>query len=514
MHAVLLGSFVATTVMVMIAPVHADVPDWMRTSAEWWADGAIDDGSFTAAVKYLADEGLITVAQCTDLVRSAVIMPQSSAVQCVSDPQDATIRFTQDVYAHGQNSTIVIDLSKPVSETVILGVFDMTGGEIYRADVTTNEFGKGYATFAVPAYYVEDQDIEALAVVEGSEDARYAAHATITALKVSIESDYLKMAQTDNKTTTLKFKLSEHTEKTLVVKVFDYDRNPIYNKQIKTNEYGFASIQIVVPEHLKDRPVDVMVSFADDPSVVHTVSVITHADYRPVIAINRPVEGQVFAENTGPDQGGVGAKFRVDVTATRHDGSHIPNDELDVTLTFHGPEPDRMLKGYYSQYHRGPSEYGPATYTVSYTDIIENKRYTTTEHVRFYIGANKVSTNDYTPKIIIKAPVTNFVTKPNYALDIIIDAFKHDGTLIPLDDLTVTQTPPVPLYSHQYTSYESDLSEGDLAPQLTRHSGQRNWVASAWGLQSGDHIVISVSYTDTVQGKKYTTTASTLVKII
>ena len=48
--------------LVLVAPAVADsIPDWVRTNAGWWSEGAISDGEFVQAIKYLMQEGVIVV---------------------------------------------------------------------------------------------------------------------------------------------------------------------------------------------------------------------------------------------------------------------------------------------------------------------------------------------------------------------------------------------------------------------------------------------------------------------
>ena len=37
------------------------IPDWVRTSAGWWAAGDIDDESFLQALAFLIREGILVV---------------------------------------------------------------------------------------------------------------------------------------------------------------------------------------------------------------------------------------------------------------------------------------------------------------------------------------------------------------------------------------------------------------------------------------------------------------------
>ena len=42
-------------------PVETTIPEWVKNTAGWWADGTIDDGTFVNAIQYLIKEGLIQV---------------------------------------------------------------------------------------------------------------------------------------------------------------------------------------------------------------------------------------------------------------------------------------------------------------------------------------------------------------------------------------------------------------------------------------------------------------------
>jgi len=41
----------------------AEIPDWIKNNAKWWADGAIDDKSFTNGIEYLIKEEIITSSE-------------------------------------------------------------------------------------------------------------------------------------------------------------------------------------------------------------------------------------------------------------------------------------------------------------------------------------------------------------------------------------------------------------------------------------------------------------------
>ena len=43
----------------------ASVPVWVKNNAGWWSSGQIDDQSFVSGVKFLIEEGIITVPSTT-----------------------------------------------------------------------------------------------------------------------------------------------------------------------------------------------------------------------------------------------------------------------------------------------------------------------------------------------------------------------------------------------------------------------------------------------------------------
>ena len=42
------------------------IPDWIKTNAQWWSDGLIDDAAFASALEYLVREGIITIPDIPD----------------------------------------------------------------------------------------------------------------------------------------------------------------------------------------------------------------------------------------------------------------------------------------------------------------------------------------------------------------------------------------------------------------------------------------------------------------
>ena len=59
-----MASIILITSFVGLADA-ANVPDWVKNNAGWWADGQIDDQAFVSGMQFLIEEGIITVPSTT-----------------------------------------------------------------------------------------------------------------------------------------------------------------------------------------------------------------------------------------------------------------------------------------------------------------------------------------------------------------------------------------------------------------------------------------------------------------
>jgi len=46
----------------MIPSAFAEVPDWVKNNAGWWADGLIDDNSFVVGIQWLISDGIMDIS--------------------------------------------------------------------------------------------------------------------------------------------------------------------------------------------------------------------------------------------------------------------------------------------------------------------------------------------------------------------------------------------------------------------------------------------------------------------
>lgn len=69
------------------------VPEWIRTTAGWWSEGVVSDGEFLNALEYLISEGMISVATAEPLVLGGVDLSGASAPYGSADAPISIIEF-------------------------------------------------------------------------------------------------------------------------------------------------------------------------------------------------------------------------------------------------------------------------------------------------------------------------------------------------------------------------------------------------------------------------------------
>jgi len=63
MKLVLVGIASVLLLATMVTSVEAaNVPDWVKNNAEWWANGEIPDSAFVNGIQYLIKEGIMIVS--------------------------------------------------------------------------------------------------------------------------------------------------------------------------------------------------------------------------------------------------------------------------------------------------------------------------------------------------------------------------------------------------------------------------------------------------------------------
>jgi len=67
MKKILVFSLTVTLLIGSISPVlpsvyAAEIPDWIKNNAGWWADGQIDDSSFVSGLQWLISNGIMKIS--------------------------------------------------------------------------------------------------------------------------------------------------------------------------------------------------------------------------------------------------------------------------------------------------------------------------------------------------------------------------------------------------------------------------------------------------------------------
>ena len=65
---VLLAGFASVLLLTMTMATSVDaanVPDWVKNNAGWWAQDQIDDAAFVSGVQYMIEQGIINVPSTT-----------------------------------------------------------------------------------------------------------------------------------------------------------------------------------------------------------------------------------------------------------------------------------------------------------------------------------------------------------------------------------------------------------------------------------------------------------------
>ena len=147
-----------------------------------------------------------------------------------------------------------------------------------------------------------------------------------------------------------------------------------------------------------------------------------------------------------------------------------------------------------------------------------------TEENNKWVLTTEAAAVDYSPNITITAPANNSRHSHNgKAVVLEITAIKHDGSAIPLKDLTVTQTPATDISFWAKDPDKSPQYMDDDALNQTNTFKDKWWVGLhqdgtgvAGNASNTDgfigNITVTVSYTDTVNSKAYTTTKSITIE--
>ncbi len=91
-------------------------PDWVRNNAGWWADGLISDNDFISGIKYLVENGIITVEQeLAPSIKSDDIDMDSLALDFTYEIANSELKENLNLYGISMSS--MIEIRDPNIET-------------------------------------------------------------------------------------------------------------------------------------------------------------------------------------------------------------------------------------------------------------------------------------------------------------------------------------------------------------------------------------------------------------
>ena len=261
----------AVLVLFSAGSIHAqseiNIPDWVKNTALWWAEGSLTDQDFVNALQYLITNGIITIP---DAINTEVIENEPS----IDLPYDIDVKFGQATYNSGDTAEIKIETDSPDPQNVKIGIFDSSGDTIYETTVRTNDSGTAAKEFNLPEYYQSDEELEAIAFFTRDTKDKYTAITNVEGMYITeLELDINTKKILSHTPSTVRLALSEAVSKDIMISVFDSDKNSIYMDTVTTNDFGIGKIEITTPNYyLEDETVEIIASFVDDPSAERKIS--------------------------------------------------------------------------------------------------------------------------------------------------------------------------------------------------------------------------------------------------
>ena len=261
----------AVLVLFSAGTIHAqseiNIPDWVKNTALWWAEGSLTDQDFVNALQYLITNGIITIP---DAINTEVIENEPS----IDLPYDIDVKFGQATYNSGDTAEIKIETDSPDPQNVKIGIFDSSGDIIYETTVRTNDFGTAAKEFNLPEYYQSDEELEAIAFFARDTKDKYTAITLVEGMRITeLELDINTKKILSHTPSTVKFALSDAVSKDIMISVFDSDKNSLYMNTVTTNDFGIGKIEFTAPNYyLEDETVEIIASFVDDPSAERKIS--------------------------------------------------------------------------------------------------------------------------------------------------------------------------------------------------------------------------------------------------
>ena len=275
----------AVLVLFSAGSIHAqsdlNIPNWVKNTAGFWADGAISDQEFVAVLQFLINDGIITVPDSTggstSVESGSIELPDypveglgpSNNVVDVTEEWSITGGFAESSYDSGDPITLSFVTDAPRSAGIKIGIFDSNDELIYTDVISAvkDEFGGDVQSEAtVPRYYNMDEKLTMSYFLVGANDNKFSSSTTIIGPRVNLEVDSRLLSDVTNTATV---KLADAVTEDIRIRIFDSDRVVLHDDTVTTNDFGVGKMEYTVPAYyLENEPIKFAVSFANDPNMV------------------------------------------------------------------------------------------------------------------------------------------------------------------------------------------------------------------------------------------------------
>ena len=106
------------------------IPDWIKTNAGWWADGAISDGEFVSGIQHLIEIGLISTSLGNESEHTASISIENI------EPELTTLYSNLEKCSEIIKAYKRIDCEKPIKNAITLYKYKTDGEEFLVGPIT------------------------------------------------------------------------------------------------------------------------------------------------------------------------------------------------------------------------------------------------------------------------------------------------------------------------------------------------------------------------------------------
>ncbi|MCH9657781.1 peptidase, partial [archaeon] len=107
------------------------VPEWIKTNAGWWADGAISDGEFVSGIQHLIKDGVMTINQEGNESKQKILVENETR-----GPELANLYSDLEKCSEISTAYKRMDCEKPINAAISLYEYKMDGDEFPIGPIT------------------------------------------------------------------------------------------------------------------------------------------------------------------------------------------------------------------------------------------------------------------------------------------------------------------------------------------------------------------------------------------